>query len=166
MDGFDKKREMVHVLMNMLKKSASDEVQQGLPKTTLLGPKVEAGHGVSPDTQKAHKEGPSGHPHVIDLTQSNDIQQKTSDNTKMAEGGLAGTDMHESDQASRLTEPVTNPADSNQDETALNLLPEAPQDEQGEEAERQDGHNKDIEYDDEDNNSSSFEAFLPRRKKK
>jgi hypothetical protein len=136
-DGFDKKREMVKMLMDMLKHNAASEV------------------GGTGDA--------SGHPHMADLTRTNALQQRTSDSSKMAEGGLAGTDMSATDEPNRLLEPKGQ-ADSNQDETALGLLAEPPQDEPGQEEARQTLHDENIMHEDEDNNSSSFQAFLKRKR--
>ncbi len=137
-DHFDKKREMVAMLMDMLKHNAASEV---------------SGTGDA-----------AGHPHVADLTRTNALQQQTSDSSKMAEGGLAGTDMSVTDQASRLTEPVSNPSDSAQDETAVNALPGTIEDEPAELDALQTAHNSDMMDEDEDNNQSSFQAFLKRKK--
>lgn len=132
MDTFDKKREMIQMLIGMLKKSAADEV--------------------------------SGHPHVADLSQTNEIQQKTSDSSAMAEGGLVGTDMHVDDQASRLTEPVA-PMPGAQNEAAVSALPSEIVNDESQKDSRQSKHNENNMDEDEENNSSSFQAFLPRRKK-
>jgi hypothetical protein len=204
MDGFDKKRQMVKVLQDMLKHSASEEVtgKKGLPQTTPVGPDVTARHDDTPDMAKQTK-STMPHPHVTDLTQTNPLQQKTSDSSMMAkggmvdlskphadlmqpasndkcmahggmlpehgpdchyaEGGLAGTDMSASDEPNRLLEPK---AESDGDNGALGILPEAPQDEQGQEASRQTLANENMEHEDEDNNSSSFEGFFSRPKRK
>jgi len=150
MDGFDKKREMIQLLLKSLKHNAVEEMSKG---------------GIMPQDLPNETQTPAGHPHEQDLTQTNALQQRTSDSSRMAEGGLAGTDMLASDEPNRLTEPK-GPADSNQDETALAALSEPPQDEQGQEEDRQQLHDENIEHEDEDNNSSSFEAFLPRKRKK
>lgn len=162
MDSFGKKRESIKMLMDMLKKSASDEVQQhGLPQTTPMGAKPEAGQHMAPDMQKQTK-GTMPHPHMVDLTKTNPLQQKTSDSSMMADGGLVGTDMSMSDEPNRELGPLPPEDVSN---PALSILPEAPQDEQGHEDERQNLHNEDLEHEDEDNNSSSFQGFFPRKKK-
>ncbi len=126
-DGFDKKRQMVKVLMDMLKHNASDEVQHGMT-----------------DLSK---------PHAAQM-------QPASDSSKMADGGMAAlTDEPEEVHPADLpSEDVTNPALAN--------LPTTPDDEEAEKEEMQTEHDDNILYEDQDNNSSAFDAFLPRKKKK
>lgn len=134
MDHFDRKRGMVKQLLEVLKRSAADEM--------------------------------AGHPHMTDLTQTNKLQQKTSDSSMMAEGGLAGTDMDAKDEPMRVTEPPVQNADGSANEEAIKNLPGPIEDEALEKDEAQALHNENIMDEDEDNNSSSFDAFLPRKKKK
>lgn len=106
-DGFDKKREMIKMLMDMLKKHASDEVTG---------------------------------PHMTDMSQTNGMQQKTSDSSMMADGGMAlPSDEPENVMPSELLEA----------EGAEHAAPEM-----GE-----------IEMEDEGNNSSSFMGLMKRKKK-
>ncbi len=83
-----------------------------------------------------------------------------SDSSKMADGGMAAvTDEPMREMPSELpSEDVSNPELSN--------LPTPPMDEEAEKEEMQTEHDDNILYEDQDNNSSAFDAFLPRKKKK
>ncbi len=188
MDQFEKKRGMVKVLTDMLKKNASDEVggysekkqvtHTPLPKEApaekphmktsykagsgpAMAPKAMEGTTMGNDQPQGMAKGG-----MVDLSKPYADSMQPASDTHMAEGGMAGSDMSVSDQASRLTEPVSNPSDSAQDEDAVSNLPGAIDDEGAEKDAAQSLHNENMMDEDEDNNSSSFEAFLPRKRKK
>jgi len=117
-DLFDKKREMVHMLLDMLKGNATNEIELSIAK-----PK------------------------------------------EMAQGGLVDTGMSLSDQASRLTETREQDADGSADEEVVSNLPGEIKDGPATPTEVQDEHNEEMVEDDQDNNESSFSAFLKRKKK-
>lgn len=132
-DSFDRKREMVQALQEALKKSAGDEMSSAM-----------------------------GHPHMEDLTKTNAMQQKTSDSSKMSDGGMASP----MDEPERLLEVPMQDANGSADSEALSNLPTMPEDEDMEKDDMQMMHNEDNEMEDQDNNSSAFDAFMPRKKKK
>jgi hypothetical protein len=84
---------------------------------------------------------------------------------KMAEGGLADTDMSASDEASRLLETKEQDADGSADAEAIANLPCPVEDEDKEKEDIQALHDENMVDEDEDNNSSAFEAFLSKKKK-
>ncbi len=98
---------------------------------------------------------------MVDLTKANSkLAQPTSDDSKMADGGMA----EKSDEPMREmpsdlpSEDASNPA--------LENLPGPVEDEDKEKEEIQMEHDVNIMDEDEDNNSSAFDAFLPRKRKK
>lgn len=111
MDHFDKKRESIKMLMDMLKKSASDEVHQGLPKTA---PTMDNGGEV--DNRLGLRE-----PNNQDGTYHDDTSSDTYKNPQaggMANGGMSlASDEPENEMPSDL--PST-------DVTHPNEVPEGP----------------------------------------
>lgn len=139
MDHFEKKRESIKVLLDMLKKSAGDEVSKHL--TDLSKPASATMQPASDSSAHVHNEMCKG-------------------GCSMSDGGMASpTDEPMREMPSDLpSENVSNPA--------LENLPGRVEDEDVEKEEIQAEHDSMIMDEDEDNNSSSFEAFLPRKKKK
>ena len=103
---------------------------------------------------------------MVDLSKEErnlEVPTSEDDVKAMAEGGIADTGMSASDEPERELEARDGASGDN---NALAELPEIPHDDVKEQEDRQDLADKNMEYEDEDNNSSSFEAFFPRRKRK
>jgi hypothetical protein len=188
-DGFEKKRGMVKQLLDMLKNHASNEVSKGIgaekegmevsggmpapePPSGLEQTKHAddmhpvAGHKMSPDQHKSpsgNLEGMApetimGHPHRKHSFEAGAA--------KMADGGMAldsdePEGFHMADELARR-----QGVDGSQDEEAVKNLPGPIEDELGEGEDAQNMSNARLLKDDQDNNQSMFQAFLPRKKKK
>jgi hypothetical protein len=190
-DGFGKKREMVQKLLSMLKSHASSEVDKGIgaekegmpvsggmpapePPSGLEQTKnssvnhgtIVAGHDDSPDQHKSpsgNLEGMApetimGHPHRKKSFEAGAA--------KMADGGMAldsdePEEFHMADELARR-----QGVDGSSDSTAVSNLPGPIEDEGKERDDEQALHNANMMDEDEDNNQSAFEAFLPRKRKK
>jgi|SRR6266853_1048832 len=81
---------------------------------------------------------------------------------KMADGGMPAA----SDEPGELHSMPEQSADGSADAEAVANLPGSIEDEGKEKDEMQALHNENIMDEDEDNNQSAFQAFLPRKKKK
>lgn len=146
MDEFEQKRSMVKVLMDMLKKSAGDEVSRGhsLTHTPLPSGSVADHPHKKESYDKSHAASASMDgmkPEAGDMSTPGGMEGMGDAMPKMADGGMAMA----SDEPENET-----PADTHEAEGG-----EAPK------VEMEEGP---IEEEDEDNNSSSFAAF--RKKKK
>jgi hypothetical protein len=133
MDEFDSKRGMIKHLIDMLKKSAADEV--------------------SPDAVAIKKVT------LTPLPKENVAEKPGEKASKMSDGGMAAvSDEPEREMPSDLpSEEASNPA--------LENLPGPVEDEDAEKSEIQAEKNEMAMDEDEDNNSSAFDAFIRKRKK-
>ena len=154
MDEFESKRGMIQVLMDMLKKNAGDEVGKSVTLTPVPS---------SPVADKPHQKDSYSKGGMVDLSKPNsDLMQPASEDMKMADGGMPSP----TDEPERQLMPRAQNADGSSDSEAVKNLPEHPEDCDAEKEEDQKEHNEELEEDDQYNNSSSFDAFLPRKKKK
>ena len=188
-DGFEKKRDMVKLLLDMLKRNASDEVGKGIgaeragvpvsggnpadePPAGLEQTKniddhhIVAPHDESPDQHKA----PSGNlEHMAPAGSIDHPGRKKSFEAgaaKMADGGMA-LDSDEPEEFHIADEMMRRQGvDGSADSSAVSNLPGTIEDEGKERDEEQALHNSNMMDEDEDSNQSAFEAFLPRKKKK
>lgn len=138
MDEFDNKRGMIKLLLEMLKGSASKEVSDGMHMP-------EDGKGLAVEKVS-----------VIPHEDDEDMPEK------MADGGMPA----ESDEPGHMYKAPEQMADGSADEEAVSNLPGEIEDREGLMDHRQDFHNKSNVEDDQENNESAFQAFLPRKKKK
>lgn len=141
MDEFEQKRGMVKVLMDMLKKSAVDEVNKG--------------HSLT------HTPLPSGsvadHPH----------KKESYDKSHAASAPMDGMKPEMGDMPEGMPEEMPKMADGGMamaSDEPENETPEDTREAEGGEAPKEEMEEGPIEEQDEDNNSSSFAAF--RKKKK
>lgn len=135
MDEFAEKRGMVKMLLDMLKRSASGEVSDGMPK-----PEEGKGLEIEKVSVIPHKDGME----------------------KMSDGGMAA----DSDQPERMIDIPPQDGDGSGSAEAVKDLPGPIADEDAEAEDSQNMSNARLMDDDQDNNQSAFNAFLPRKKKK
>ena len=190
-DGFEKKRDMVKVLLNMLKSSASGEVSKGIgaeregvevsggmpapePPHGLEQTKnssvdhntIEAGHDDSPDQHKSPSGNLEGMAPETAMGHPHRKKSFEAGAVKMADGGMPlDTDepeeFHLADAIARM-----KGVDGSSDEEAVKNLPGPVEDEEAEGEDSQNMSNARLLDDDQDNNQSMFTAFLGRKRKK
>ncbi len=192
----DGKRKMIQVLMGVLKKSAGDEVSNGIGGSsqhkelthTPIPANSVADHPHKKETfaagaPKAHEPKANLESTEPNLASQGSLASQvmpgmkdggmvdlSEPNRKMMQPASDDMKMADGGMPSPTDEPervMESEAEHRPDTTdALEVLPEKPMDEQGSEASQQDEHNKENEEEDQNNNSSAFDAFFPRKKKK
>lgn len=174
MDHFDKKREMVKALQDALKKSAGDEMAKAHPQMVDLTKTNKMQQKTSDSSMMSDGGMADQQPHPMsdeDMAKKQSGQMTSEEEAAMAkqqaaagysDGGMASP----TDEPEREMMPRTQDADGSADMTALENLPTSPEDDDMEKDDAQQMHNENMEMEDEDNNSSAFDAFMPRKKKK